>query len=600
MASESASSSGMPAAEPGSLQDKMNKNAQLHSSVKSRLRQSRRSENSGRGLFGKLKGKGRFGQLLFFAVGMFVLNWVVQNVYQSGEDTSSASKGVDFPEPKAKGKLRRLPVCRDGAVLITDAAYGVARETALLLADQGVYVLAAVRTKAELKSFAYEERKGLEIIVADPVDPNEVAKMFYRIKQIKNDFQRPLSAVIINTADSVLDLDSVQGMREQYRLKEEKDLDDLVDGKTVQPKAGRGGGREGGGKKGPKSSKDIRNATAAELSEDDIYSAASLIDVPALDDGYKAVLKSSMRITQAALDIFTEADTKYTEEVAAAAARHQEALESCRTKDDLGLGEVDGVCYRALVEEKETRKKKKKKKIRHSEAPSNQANFGDESCEAGATGRILYMQYNFEGVPGTQAAPPPKATGMLGLLTGSKKPASKRTNMNKFKRGLALKTPQQARNMVELNAFYFPQGCGMHCSIKAALESYIDQLRTAVVGGSKARYGTYHVSEIAIPSKPYRSQKASRSKRGKAPIGVDSGLQMPQHFWEIDAREQVRKQTERDSENSGEGKGGSKKNKKSTSYSTMIDARYSTSANAAAHAVLGAYPKTVYSAGIRL
>ena len=588
MSSDNVETSGMPAAEPGSLQDRMNQKAELHSNFKSRLR-NRRSQSSGRGLFGKLKSKGRFGMLIFFAVGMFVLNWVVQNVFQAGDD-STASKGVDFAEPKAKGKLRRLPVCRGGAVLITDAAYGVARETALLLADQGVYVLAAVRTKAELKSFAYEERKGLEILVADPVDPNEVAKMFYRIKQIKNDLQRPLSAVIINTADSVLDLDSIVSMREKHHQGQEAELDALVGGKTVDSKA------NGMGGKSP-STKDVRNATAAELSEDNLAAAVSLIDVPALDDGYKAILKSSMRITQAALDIFNEADSTYRAEIAAQAERHHQALEHCMHKDDLGLAEVDGICYDTLVSERDSKKQKKKEKMRHSEAPSNQIAFGEESCEAGATGRILYMKYNFEGVPGVEASPPPKPAGMLGLLSGSKKAGSKRAHKSKFKRGLALKTPQQARNMIELNAYYFPQGCGMHCSIKAALDSYIDQLRSAVVGASKARYGTYHVSEIAIPSKPYRSQKASRSRRGKAPVGVDTELQMPQHFWEIDAREQMRKQVESEGENE---KGGLMKKKKATSFSTTVDSRYSASANAAAHAVLGAYPKTVYSAGVRL
>ena len=314
-----------------------------------------------------------------------------------------------------------------------------------------MYVLAAVRTKAELKSFAYEERKGLEIIVADPVDPNEVAKMFYRIKQINNDLKRPLSAIIVNTADSVLDLDSVQSMREQYELEMDREIDDLADDKVIDSRTV--------GTKGKGSSKyDIRNATAAELSEDNLAAAASLVDVPALDDGYKAILKSSMRITQAALDIFSEADNAYRKEVAAHAAQHQEALEQCTRKDDIGSNELDGTCYQALVDEKEMKKKKRKKskgKMRRSEAPSNQVTFGEESCEAGATGRILHMKYNFEGVPGIEPAPPPKPSGLIGLLGGNKKHRSKRVNNNKFKRGLALKTPQQARNMVELNAFYF-------------------------------------------------------------------------------------------------------------------------------------------------
>ena len=60
----------------------------------------------------------------------------------------------------------------------------------MLLADQGMYVLAAVKTKVELKSFVYEERKGLELIVVDPIEPNEEAKLFYRVKQLQNDLDR--------------------------------------------------------------------------------------------------------------------------------------------------------------------------------------------------------------------------------------------------------------------------------------------------------------------------------------------------------------------------------------------------------------------------
>ena len=47
-----------------------------------------------------------------------------------------------------------------GTVIITDAAYGNAREIAHLLVDYGFHVLAGVNSEAEARSFAYDQRKG--------------------------------------------------------------------------------------------------------------------------------------------------------------------------------------------------------------------------------------------------------------------------------------------------------------------------------------------------------------------------------------------------------------------------------------------------------
>lgn len=571
----------VPPADPGSVQEAMNMRAEVLKTIRHR----KSSRSSSKGLFRQLL-KGRFGMLIFFAVGVFSLNWLFKNSFGGSEGGGASGSELDFSAQKvSKGKLRRLPVCRNGIVVITDAAYGSARETAMLLADQGMYVLAAVKTKVELKSFVYEERKGLELIVADPIEPNEVAKLFYRVKQLQNDLDRKFYGLIINSADSVLDLDSVTALREKFLQDKGKD-DEVSVPMSKQQRS-----------KSKEDKIDMRNATSAELSKDDIIGAATLVDVPSLDDGYKTVLKSTMRIAQAALEMFSESESTFREGMRVQEESLSSDYEECMRREDSGLNDADGQCYTALVQErarlaKSARNKRSKLTVR--DVPAAKEDFGADTCAAGATGRVLFMNYNFEGVPGANVETQiEKPRGLVGLLGGGKVP--KRATKNKYKRGRTLVNPQQARSMTELNAFYFPLGCGMHCSIKAAIDSYIDQLRNAVTKNSatlssKGKYGTYHIAEIAVPSKAYRSQKASRSRRGKAPFGREADLQLPSHFWEVDSVEQNRRMADKDS---GEER---RKNK----YSTVIDTRYGEAANQAAHAIIGPYPKTVYSPRLRI
>lgn len=578
----------MPEADPGSLQASMNAKTEVYN----RMRRSKQGggRSGSKGLFRSLL-KGRFGMLIFFAVGALSLNWLFKNFFGGSEGGSggSSSSELDFSSQKlSKGKLRRLPVCRDGIVVVTDAAYGSARETALLLADQGMYVLAAVKTKVELKSFVYEERKGLELIVADPIEPNEVAKLFYRVKQLQNDLDRKFFGLIINTADSVLDLDSVNSLREKYQLEQDKqeEASALEQGPPGKSKRNQ-------------DKLDMRNATAADLSQDDIVNAASLVDVPSLDDGYKTILKSSMRIAQAALEMFSESESAFRADLRAKEEVMSTKYLECISKSGSGLDDdASGECYNSLQTERDRLakkiKNKKNKKLTARDVPATKEDFGAETCAAGATGRILFMTYNFEGVVGAKVDTPlEKPRGIVGLLGGGKVP--KRATKSKYRRGRALVNPQQARTMTELNAFYFPLGCGMHCSIKAAMDSYIDQLRNVVMKSantvsSKGRYGTYHIAEMAVPSKAYRSQKASRSRRGKAPFGREADLQLPSHFWEVDAAEHSRRLAEKDS----------KDEQRRNRYSTVINTRYSETANQAAHAIIGPYPKTVYTPRLRI
>jgi hypothetical protein len=377
----------MPVAEAGSLQESMNKKAEVYQ----RLRRSKGRSGS-KGIFRSLL-KGRFGMLIFFAVGALSLNWLFKNFFGGGSDSRGGSSGsdADFSAQKlSKGKLRRLPVCRDGIVVITDAAYGSARETALLLADQGMYVLAAVRTKVELKSFVYEERKGLELIVADPIEPNEVAKLFYRVKQLQIDLDRKFFGLIVNTADSVLDLDSVSSLRDKYQLEQNKREETAALEQRPSSRSKR------------KQDKiDTRNATAADLSQDDIVNAASLVDVPSLDDGYKTILKSSMRIAQAALEMFSEAESTFRADLKASEEAMSTKYQECMRQSGSGLDDdPSGECYNSLQAEKERLAmsiKNKNMKMTARDTPAAKEDFGAETCAAGATGRILFMTYNFEG-----------------------------------------------------------------------------------------------------------------------------------------------------------------------------------------------------------
>lgn len=88
-------------------------------------------------------------------------------------------------------------------ILITDAATGPARRAALQLADLGVHVLAGVRTDAEKRSFLFETRKGLEPVVFDPSDPATVAATVYRIKQVRLELGRPFYGAIVNVGDTM-------------------------------------------------------------------------------------------------------------------------------------------------------------------------------------------------------------------------------------------------------------------------------------------------------------------------------------------------------------------------------------------------------------
>ena len=95
-----------------------------------------------------------------------------------------------------------LKVDSGGTIIVTNAGSGMGREIAIRLADRGSHVLACVSNDAELRSFLYENCKGLEAVVFNINDPADIPKLLYRSKEIERDLGRELAGVVINNADN--------------------------------------------------------------------------------------------------------------------------------------------------------------------------------------------------------------------------------------------------------------------------------------------------------------------------------------------------------------------------------------------------------------
>jgi NAD(P)-dependent dehydrogenase (short-subunit alcohol dehydrogenase family) len=101
--------------------------------------------------------------------------------------------------PSAVADMTPFPILPGGGcVLVTDAASGPGRSLALSLAGAGIHVLAGVKSDAEIRSFAFDARKGLEPIKFDISDPATLADAVYRIKQVRWDLGRPFLGALLN------------------------------------------------------------------------------------------------------------------------------------------------------------------------------------------------------------------------------------------------------------------------------------------------------------------------------------------------------------------------------------------------------------------
>lgn len=97
----------------------------------------------------------------------------------------------------------RGPARRDGVIFVSDGAKGIARESSLELAKLGYHVLVGVKSEEEKRSFAFESRKGLEVILFDVAEPATLVTLVYRLQQIRRDLDRPMVGVVINLAGIV-------------------------------------------------------------------------------------------------------------------------------------------------------------------------------------------------------------------------------------------------------------------------------------------------------------------------------------------------------------------------------------------------------------
>jgi len=93
-----------------------------------------------------------------------------------------------------------VPVRKDGVIFISDGAKGSSREAAIELAKHGFHVLVGCKTEAEIRSFAFDSRKGMEMIKFDVSSPETYIPLIYRLRQIERDLDRHIVGVVLNLA----------------------------------------------------------------------------------------------------------------------------------------------------------------------------------------------------------------------------------------------------------------------------------------------------------------------------------------------------------------------------------------------------------------
>jgi hypothetical protein len=427
--------------------------------------------------------------------------------------------------PTGWAMSKPLPVCHKGTVIITDAAYGHARETALLLADQGMHVLAGVRSAAEERSFAYDERKGLEPFQMDLQEPNEVAKLMYRLRFITVEMERPLYGIIVNTADSSLDASLTADMQ------------------SVSLSPSSPYGSDG-------SSRSFNSMNLRHISE-------VVTDVPRLDSSYRLQLQGQLRVVQAGLEVLSDA---------------MQIHESTLPVDACVVG-MDGLCTPPADSEAQDREvdssKTQKKKSRKAKTSAADAQL----CKTGATARLLFMTLD---------------TAAAGLES---------PHPGALKKKQANRSKKQALN--NSNTTTSTMVCGTPCVMNKALESYAEQLDSAL-WDSKVM-----VSRISVSSKPYRNSevKDSRVEAKIAKKAQEIGDLSRERQW-VELNDDVAEAD--DSENNAKARKATKAERKAERARKrleaeakknphIIDKKYSLEANQAAHAILSSRPLQFYN-----
>jgi len=139
-----------------------------------------------------------FSAVLLIFVGIL---WV----YKPLDDLNNPRNlsAFDNSANKTENVVKRYPdisANRETVIFVTAGSSGVSQEAVLELAKNGYYVLVGVATPLERKSFTYLQRKGLELVHFDLLDPTTYPDVVYRLRHIRRDLDRPLGGMIINFA----------------------------------------------------------------------------------------------------------------------------------------------------------------------------------------------------------------------------------------------------------------------------------------------------------------------------------------------------------------------------------------------------------------
>jgi hypothetical protein len=100
----------------------------------------------------------------------------------------------------------------------------------------------------------------------------------------------------------------------------------------------------------------------------------------------------------------------------------------------------------------------------------------------------------------------------------------------------------------------------------------------------ESRSGQYYVGSMDIPSKPYRY-------KNKKVVSKNSKHNLPDSFWELDLSHRT---TDKASKVVS-GKNATTATRTKSIPKNIIDPNFSKEANYAAHAMMNAYPKPIYS-----
>eukprot|EP01031_Cornospumella_fuschlensis_P039985 gene39985-48708_t len=91
-----------------------------------------------------------------------------------------------------------MPSISGGVVFVSNGAAGLSRALAFQLAQRGFHVLVGVRSKGERASFAYAQRKGLELLDFDMADPASYGVLVQRLRQLESELDRPLTGLLLD------------------------------------------------------------------------------------------------------------------------------------------------------------------------------------------------------------------------------------------------------------------------------------------------------------------------------------------------------------------------------------------------------------------